>query len=157
MSSTAKTKLEKSLCEWNGTIQKKGSPNNSRILRFKEGFRWSSVKTEKYKEGDRESWSSVVRMVLIGNRGESTKFSLRYFEISPKGYSSLERHRHEHVIVCIRGKGQIVINKRKFRIGYLDTVYISPDTIHQLVNPYDEPFGFFCIVDSKRDRPVVLS
>lgn len=151
-----KNTAKESICDWQAPTKKQKASNKSRILRFKEGFRWTSVKLEKYKE-EKESWSSVARMVLTGNHGESAKFSLRYFEISPQGFTSLEKHTHEHVIICIRGRGKIVLDNKKYQINYLDTIYVSPNTIHQLINPYDEPFGFFCIVDSKRDKPIVLS
>jgi hypothetical protein len=35
-------------------------------------------------------------------------------------------------------------------------LYVAPDVPHQLINPYNEPFGFFCIVDAERDRPRTL-
>ncbi len=151
-----KIKSNQSACDWKPSTAKKSPENKSRIIRFKKDFSWGSVKREIYKK-EKESWSSVTRNVLIGSSGESAKFHLRYFEISPNGYSSLEWHRHEHVVICIRGQGKILIGNKKYKIGYLDTIYISPDIVHQLTNPYEEPFGFFCIVNSKRDKPKVLS
>ncbi|MGO9605037.1 MAG: hypothetical protein ACLQAT_16900 [Candidatus Binataceae bacterium] len=35
----------------------------------------------------------------------------------------------------------------------MDTIYIAPDRAHQLIAIGNEPLGFFCIVDAKRDRP----
>ncbi len=148
-------KPERTSCDWESDIGQKPPKNTSRIIRHRDSFGWSSVKTDRYKKDDGD-WSSVIRRVLVGNRGESAKFELRYFEISPKGFSSLEKHKHEHVVICIRGKGRVVIGEKSYKIGYLDTVYISPDTVHQLINSYDEPFGFFCIVNSKRDKPKLV-
>jgi len=34
---------------------------------------------------------------------------------------------------------------------------VAPEEVHQLRNPADEPFGFLCIVDHERDRPVVVA
>jgi len=126
--------------------------NKDRIYRHSSNCRWTGVATDKYKQVD-GGWYSISRRVLVGKRGESAKFHLRYFEIAPGGCSSLERHRHEHVVICIRGKGRVKLGKKSCLIGNLDTVYIAPDTIHQLLNPGMEPFGFFCIVNAKRDRP----
>ncbi|MFQ3574440.1 MAG: cupin domain-containing protein, partial [Thermodesulfovibrionales bacterium] len=81
---------------------------------------------------------------------------LRYFEIQKGGKSSLEYHRHEHIVVCIRGRGFIKLDKKIYPLNHLDVVYISPKTIHQLKNPFDEPFGFLCIVKAKRDKPVLV-
>ncbi len=133
----------------------KKTENKSRLYKHKGDFRWKGVRTEKYKPAG-GGWSDIVRRVVIGNRGESTRFHFRYFEISPGGYSSLEKHRHEHVVICVRGKGQVLTGRKKNTLNFLDTLYIAPDTVHRLNNPFDEPFGFFCIVNARRDRPKVL-
>jgi ribulose-bisphosphate carboxylase large chain len=126
--------------------------NRNRKYSFQEGFTWKGVKVESYKpEGS--DWSNIIRQVMIGSGGESTKFHLRYFEISPGGYSSFEIHGHEHVVIGIRGKGKAQISRRNFEVTFLDVLYIKPHAPHRLYNPYHEPFGFFCIVNAKRDRP----
>ncbi|MCL4455800.1 MAG: cupin domain-containing protein [Nitrospirae bacterium] len=146
-------------CDWKSPKieQKSGrtEAQKSTIYKHKGGFTWSGVKTEKYKQKD-GNWSAIVRNVLIGNHGETAKFHLRYFEITPGGCSSLERHKHEHVVICVRGKGKIRMGKKFYALNYLDTAYVAPDTVHQLTNPFDEPFGFFCIVNAKRDKPKSL-
>jgi len=145
-------------CDW----QKKPSEekrttkeNKSRLYRYKGGFRWKGIKTERYKQTGFD-WSDIARQTLIGNCGETPKFHLRYFEIAPAGYSSFEMHKHEHVVIGINGKGECVVNKKRYRIGFLDTLYIEPCAPHQLRNPYEEPFGFFCIVNARRDKPKIL-
>ena len=35
-----------------------------------------------------------------------------------------------------------------------DVAYVPPLQVHQLRNKSSEPFGFFCIVDHDRDRPI---
>lgn len=136
-------------------VPAKKASNKSRLYRHKGDFKWHGIKTEKYKPkgGD---WADIARRVIVGNYGEYTKFHFRYFEISPGGYSSFEKHRHEHVVVCVRGKGKVLTGKKMNTMNFLDTLYISPDAPHQLSNPFDEPFGFFCIVNAKRDKPKIL-
>jgi ribulose-bisphosphate carboxylase large chain len=142
-------------CDWK-SLGRSIKDNKDRVIRYLGDFRWKGIRAERYKkEEGTKNWANIIRNVLIGNRGESTKFHLRYFEISPKGFSSLEWHNHEHVVICIRGKGNILLGNKWVKIGYLDTVYIAPKTIHQLKNPYNEPFGFFCIVNAKRDKPKI--
>ena len=48
--------------------------------------------------------------------------------------------------------GQTVI----YRVGFGDVIYVAPDDPHQFRNPQNstEPFGFLCIVNAERDRPV---
>lgn len=118
-------------------------------------FSWKGIKDEAYKP-EAGGWKEITRRVLIGTHGESTKFHLRYFEISPGGNSSFERHRHEHAVICVRGQGILRTGSKKRRLGFMDTAYVSPGTPHQLLNPFEEPFGFLCVVDSERDRPELL-
>jgi quercetin dioxygenase-like cupin family protein len=136
--------------------KKNTGKGKNRFYRYKGDFSWHGIMTEKYKPAGKE-WADIVRQTLIGNRGETTKFHLRYFEIAPGGFSSLEMHKHEHVVIGIRGQGVCVAGKKKYVIGFLDTLYIKPEEPHQLRNVSTEPFGFFCIVNAKRDRPKILS
>ena len=136
-------------------MPKKEPRRESKLYKHRGDYKWQGIKTEKYKPkgGD---WADIVRRVIIGNSGESTKFHLRYFEIFPGGYSSFEQHRHEHVVICVRGKGKVLVGNKLNTLKFLDTLYIAPLTPHQLSNPFYEPFGFYCIVNSKRDKPKLL-
>ena len=148
-------------CDWNAQKEsgkkevastKRAGAVNPRLHRHRKDYSWSGVKTERYKFKD-DTWQSVIRRVLVGEKGENVKFHLRYFEISPGGHTTLEQHRHEHVVVGIRGNGKCRANGKTYKVGFLDTLYIPPQATHQLINTSDEPFGFFCVVDAKRDRP----
>jgi len=138
-----------------------------KLVRYKGGYLWRSVKRERYKQvpinkksAHKESpqdWALIVRNVLIGQEGDTGSMHLRYFEISKGGYSSLEYHNHEHIVIGVRGKGTVRLANRKITLRPFDALYIAPRTIHQLSNRYDEPFGFFCIVKAKRDKPKIVS
>lgn len=141
-----------SVCNIPVKQNKKTSPRNH-LYRFNnEGFGWKGVKPERYKPAGND-FHSIIRHVILGHRGENLKFHLRYFEIAPGGYSSYEIHRHEHVVICIRGRGKVKLGKRSVALQPYDVLYIAPNKAHRLYNPYNEPFGFFCIVNAKRDRP----
>ncbi len=140
-----------SSCEFPLKKRKRASRRN-RLYAFQKDFKWKGIRVERYKPSGND-WSEIIRQTLIGNHGERTDFEVRYFEIKPGGYSSFETHKHEHVVIGIRGRGRARLNKRDIGIGFLDVLYIAPNTAHRLYNPHDEPFGFFCIVDSKRDKP----
>ncbi len=143
-----------SSCEIPAKKNKK-TGNTNRHYSHQGDFTWKGVKINRYKpEGD--DWAGITRQALIGASGETAKFHLRYFEIEPGGYSSFETHKHEHVVISIRGEGKAQLNKKHIGIGFLDVIYIKPDTPHRLYNPYKEPFGFICIVNAKRDRPKPL-
>jgi ribulose-bisphosphate carboxylase large chain len=125
----------------------------NRLYRFdREAFRWRGIRPERYKPSGND-FRGIVRQAMVGHRGENTKFHLRYFEIAPGGYSSYETHKHEHVVICIRGRGKVRLGTRSVEMTPFDVLYIAPNQAHRLYNPYQEPFGFFCIVDAKRDRP----
>jgi quercetin dioxygenase-like cupin family protein len=122
-------------------------------------FTWDGVAAQVYKRGDAGAsglgWRDVVRHTLAG--GEALAFQLRYFEIAPAGYSSLEKHAHAHTIIVLRGRGQVVAGRSVFDVEPYDLVVIPPGTSHQFVNAGSEPFGFLCPVDADRDPPVALS
>lgn len=144
-----------SFCEMKPPKKLRASGNRDAFYKHLGDFRWRGVRDEPYKtKGD--EWSEVVRRVLVGTRGESARFHVRYFEISPGGKSSLERHRHEHVVICVKGRGMVRTGRNKRTMEFMDTLYTAPDTVHQLSNPFDEPFGFLCIVNARRDRPKVV-
>jgi ribulose-bisphosphate carboxylase large chain len=108
---------------------------------------------DEYKQAA-EHWQGVARMVLVGGHGEKTRFQVRYFEIAPGGFSSLERHVHEHAVVVLRGRGQVRLGDAVHELNFGDTVYVAPNAPHQFRNPSAaEPFGFLCVVDAERDRP----
>ncbi len=139
-------------CDWAPAAPSTKLDNRSAVYRFRPDYSWEGVAREEYKP-EAGGWAAIARNVLIGGRGESARFDLRYFEIAPGGYSSLEKHEHEHVVIGIRGRGQILLQGEVHPIGFLDTLYLAPGDPHQLINPCEEPFGFFCVVNHDRDRP----
>jgi ribulose-bisphosphate carboxylase large chain len=120
-------------------------------------YTWEGVPVAEYKQAA-DHHCGVTRTVLIGASGEQTAFHVRYFEIAPGGFSTLERHEHEHVVVVLRGRGEVRLGEDTHTITFGDTVYVAPNEVHQLRNPSaSEPFGFLCLVDARRDAPVPVS
>jgi ribulose-bisphosphate carboxylase large chain len=136
-------------------VRKRVSRTPPVVRRFKPSFRWNGVELEPYKIAAHRGgeFSGASRQVLIGNLGERVKFHVRYFELEAGGFTSLERHHHAHVVIGIRGRGRVQVAGRKLELRPMDTIYIAPDQAHQLHASGAEPFGFFCIVDARRDRP----
>jgi ribulose-bisphosphate carboxylase large chain len=141
------------------TTSSQVSQKGSRIHRFQPAAAadvphlWDGVPVQGYKQPAAHH-CGVVRSVLVGERGEKTRFHVRYLEIGPGGFTTLERHGHEHAVFVLRGKGQVYLERTWHEVTFGDTVYVAPDEVHQLRNVEKEPFGFLCIVDSERDRPV---
>lgn len=128
--------------------------NHSKVIRHHGDFTWAGIPLEAYKDTT-DTWRGIHRRELSGKRGESQQFHVRYFEIAPGGYSTLERHRHEHVVIPIRGRGEAQFGCSIYRVGFGDVVYVAPDDPHQFRCPEDasEPFGFLCLVNAQRDAP----
>lgn len=120
-------------------------------LRREEGFRWEDVPLLPYKEGDAR-FRGVSRQVLFGGEAGASS-ELRYFEIDPGGWSSLERHRHPHAVVVVRGRGRVLVDSRISEIEPFDAVEVPPGTWHQFRAASDATLGFLCLVDRERDRP----
>ena len=138
------------------------SEAGSRIHRFLPALTpdapnaWSGVPLQDYKTPAAHH-CGVTRSVLVGESGEATKFHLRYFEIEPGGFTTMERHQHEHVVVVMRGRGSVRLGEGTHEVGHGDTLYVAPGETHQLRNSGTEPFGFLCLVDAERDRPMPVS
>ena len=122
-------------------------------------YHWAGREPSDYKATELAGdlpFRDVVRHELLGRFGEPMAFHLRYFEIAPGGHSSREKHQHIHAIIGVRGEGRLELPDRTIAINPFDIAYIPPLRVHRLSNPADaaQPFGFFCIVDAKRDRPM---
>lgn len=89
-------------------------------------------------------------------RPNGTKFETRYFEIAPGGYTTFERHQHEHNMVVLRGRGKVRIHDEWLTVEAPDAIYVPAYAPHQLKNEGAEPFGYLCVVDKERDQPVLL-
>jgi mannose-6-phosphate isomerase-like protein (cupin superfamily) len=115
---------------------------------------WDGVEAAGYTPG--AVGTGVARHTIVGNRkGDPSEpgpqNELRYFEVQPGAASRLEKHEHEHYIIVRRGLGYAVIGDTATEIGPNDVIYVGPLELHQFVNRGDEPFGFYCFVDTCRD------
>jgi len=114
------------------------------------GTEWEGLKRQKYKDLKR-GWKGVSRYVF--SKAGTIPYEVRYFEVEGKGYTSLEKHNHQHVVIGAKGSGYVIVGKRVIQLKTLDVLLISSWTPHQFINPNKAPFGFFCIVEGERDRP----
>jgi mannose-6-phosphate isomerase-like protein (cupin superfamily) len=121
------------------------------VHRKAKDYRWEGVAVEPYKEDTRALFKSVTRQVLFSDPGQESE--LRYFEIAPGGFSSLERHRHSHNVLILRGSGHCLIGHEVQAVTAHDLVAVPPMTWHQFRATTDEPLGFLCMVNTRRDKP----
>ena len=120
------------------------------IRRFKS-FRWEETDLLAYKEEGSAPFKAITRQTLF--RDPALKCELRYFEMAPGGYSTLERHQHMHAVLILRGRGEVLVGDEVREIATNDLVTIEPWTWHQFRAGPDVPLGFLCMVNAERDKP----
>ena len=114
-------------------------------------YRWDGVEERPYKEDARALFKAVTRQVLFSDPGMQGE--LRYFEVAPGGYSTLERHEHMHACLVLRGRGHCLVGSQVRSIATRDLVTVPAMTWHQFRATAGEPLGFLCMVNAERDKP----
>ena len=112
---------------------------------------WEGVERLPYKEDERALFKAVSRQVLFSDSDLAGE--LRYFEVAPGGFTSLERHEHMHGVLVLHGRGKCLVGTEVREIEPHDLVTVPPWTWHQFRAAADVPLGFLCLVDATRDRP----
>jgi mannose-6-phosphate isomerase-like protein (cupin superfamily) len=113
--------------------------------------RWEGVECLPYKEDDRALFKSVSRQILFSD--PELAGELRYFEVQPGGFSSLERHEHMHGVLILRGRGHCLVGNKVRAVETRDLVTVPAWTWHQFRATSAEPLGFLCMVNASRDKP----
>ena len=121
------------------------------IYRKAKDYRWDGVDELPYKEDDRALFKTITRQVLFSDPEMHSE--LRYFEMAPGGFSTLERHEHMHAVLILRGSGHCLVGDEVKSLGTRDLVTVPPMTWHQFRATGDEPLGFLCMVNAERDKP----
>jgi len=123
-----------------------------KLVRKHDGtFHWEGVEVLAYKQEGSAPFKDVTRQVLFDDPSLATQ--LRYFEVAPGGWTTLERHEHVHNVMVIRGRGRCLVGEESRDIGTNDLVSVPPMTWHQFRAAADEALGFLCLVNRERDRP----
>jgi mannose-6-phosphate isomerase-like protein (cupin superfamily) len=120
-----------------------------------DDYRWQDVELLPYKEDGRALFKSITRQTLFAH--PELDGELRYFEVSPGGFSTLERHEHMHGVLILRGSGQCMIGDEIRDIGTNDLVTVPAMTWHQFRATAGQPLGFLCMVNARRDKPQLPS
>ncbi|MCK6452838.1 MAG: cupin domain-containing protein [Alphaproteobacteria bacterium] len=119
----------------------------------RDGFRWEDVATLAYKQEGSAAFRDISRQVLFEHPDLGCQ--LRYFEMQPGGYSTLERHEHVHAVMILRGHGECLLGQDVRRVKPHDLVTIPAMTWHQFRADDGEAMGFLCMVNAVRDKPLL--
>ena len=125
--------------------------SGSNIRKHDGAFQWKGVDVLVYKQEGTAPFKDVTRQVLFD--GTDMPCELRYFEVAPGGFTTLERHEHVHNVMVIRGSGRCIIGDEVHALAVNDLVRVPPMTWHQFHAGTGEPLGFLCMVPAQRDRP----
>ena len=87
-------------------------------------FAWQGVDRLQYKDEGSAPFKDITRQVLFSQPDQTCE--LRYFEIAPGGYSTLEQHQHTHAVLILRGQGTVRIGTDVQSIGEHDLVTVDP-------------------------------
>jgi quercetin dioxygenase-like cupin family protein len=113
--------------------------------------RWVGVERRAYKDEAGAPYKGVTRQTLASDPRLAGE--LRYFEVEPSGYTTLERHEHMHAVMILTGAGSVLVGDEVFAVKPNDLVNIAGWTWHQFRAGPGGKLGFLCLVDAERDRP----
>ncbi len=114
---------------------------------------WSGVERTEYKN-EPGTWMDVSREILF--ESPDSRFQVRRFVLQPGGYTSYEKHQHEHSVLVLGGHGRVRLGEEWHAIGPMDIVHVTPGLPHQFVADTEAELAILCTVDAERDRPILL-
>jgi quercetin dioxygenase-like cupin family protein len=82
----------------------------------------------------------------VGPADGASQVELRYFRVRPGGASEHERHPHEHAVVIVHGRAEVLLGDQVHEAGPGDAVFVSANEQHQFRAVGEEPLGFLCAV-----------
>jgi quercetin dioxygenase-like cupin family protein len=135
--------------------QDKTRADELRLRRETDACRWEHTELLAYKDAGSAPFKAISRQVLFDD--PALQCQLRYFEMAPGGYSTLERHEHAHAVMILRGEGRCLVGDRIKVCKPHDLILIPSMTWHQFRASDTESFGFLCMVNNERDRPQLPS
>ena len=100
---------------------------NTRFRACEGGFRWAGVDLHAYKNEGSAPFKDISRQTLF--KADDLAGELRYFEIAPGGYSTLERHEHVHAVMILRGEGRCLVGGEVRSVAPFDLVSVPAMTL----------------------------
>ena len=107
----------------------------------------SSLERAKKIKPDMEGAKDIYKQVPLSREEGAPNFSFRVFTIEPGGHTPLHRHANEHMNYIIEGKGNLVVQGKKYNVTKGDFALVLPGEEHQYSNASaDKPMVMICAV-----------
>ena len=88
----------------------------------------------------------IFKHILIGPDDGAPNFIIRYFQVPVGSQTFNHQHAHEHGMLILHGSAKIQLGESLHELNPLDSVFVSCDDMHQVINTGDEPLGFLCVI-----------
>ena len=96
---------------------------------------------------DMEGAEKVFKQIPLSRENGAPTFSFRVFTIEPGGHTPLHRHANEHMNYIIEGKGNLIVQGKKYNVTKGDFALVLPGEEHQYSNASeDESMVMICAV-----------
>lgn len=112
-------------------------------------FSWDGTRSRMYQNDEN---NQVSETWMIGKKEGAQNFAFRYYQLSPGSHSRKEQHLHDHGMLVLQGKGEILLGEQIHPISRGDIIYIAPDLLHQVNNTSGEALGFICVIPARREK-----
>jgi quercetin dioxygenase-like cupin family protein len=119
-----------------GTVQRQIATTDS------ANWDYSDVPTTAYSDAA----PGVIRRVLVGREVGAKDFIVRYFTVPAGGHTAFDQHEHQHGVVVVQGKGQVLLGGEWHDISVGDAVFTDTNEIHQFKAAGEEQLGFICVI-----------
>ena len=88
----------------------------------------------------------VKGSVLIGKRDGAPNFCMRFFQVSPGGFTVRHTHDWEHEIFIHEGEGAVLRNGELVPVKAGTAIFIPGGEEHQIQNTGNGPLLFVCLI-----------
>jgi quercetin dioxygenase-like cupin family protein len=106
-------------------------------------FNWENVERKVFTT---EEVKGVIKNVLVGPDDGAPNFIIRFFQVPVGGSTFDHAHPHEHGIVILHGKARVKIEAQTHELNPYDSVFLSGNDHHQIINIGETSLGFICVI-----------
>lgn len=106
-------------------------------------FTWDDVERKIFTTNEVKG---VIKNILVGPQDGAPNFIIRFFQVPVGGSTFDHAHPHEHGIVILHGNARVKIENQTHELHPFDSVFLSGNDHHQIINIGDSSLGFICVI-----------